>query len=257
MSRVLLKYKLSNIHTKDSFLSAENWQRGFVLNRRAFSETSLLVDLFTEHSGRITVIAKGARGKRSPWKAVLQPFTPLLLRWVGRGGVKTLTKAEPAAIALPLSHTALFSGFYVNELISRVIEAETAYTDLFQHYLHCLTKLAIEERQVEPALREFEFHLLDILGYGIDFRHCAGSGQPVDENMTYRFREEKGFIASMIVDNLTFYGRDLIAFANKQFHDTDSLKAAKRFTRMALKPYLGNKPLKSRELFSQNILALK
>ena len=69
-------------------------QRGFVLHRRPYSETSLLVDLFTEETGRLTVIAKGARAKRSAWKSVLQPFTPLLLRWSGKGALKTLTKAE-------------------------------------------------------------------------------------------------------------------------------------------------------------------
>lgn len=235
----------------------ENWQRGFVLHRKAYSETSLLVDLFTEESGRLTVIAKGARAKRSSLKSVLQPFTPLLLRWTGKGELKTLTKAEPAAIALPLQHIALYSGFYVNELLSRVLEPETAYPQLFQNYLRCLTGLASNTQQVEPYLRHFEFELLHTLGYGVDFCHCAGSGKIVDENMTYRYREEKGFIASLIKDNLTFYGRDLLAFEAREFHDPATLQAAKRFTRMALKPYLGNKPLKSRELFTQYVLYQK
>ncbi|MGC7560212.1 DNA repair protein RecO [Pasteurella sp. PK-2025] len=235
----------------------ENWQRGFVLHRKAYSETSLLVDLFTEETGRLTVLAKGARTKRSNLKSVLQPFTPLLLRWSGRGAVKTLTKAEPAAIALPLQHTALYSGFYVNELVSRVLEPETAYPQLFQDYLRCLTGLACHNQQVEPYLRDFEFQLLHTLGYGVDFCHCAGSGEAVDENMTYRYREEKGFIASLIRDNLSFYGRELLAFEAREFHDPAVLQAAKRFTRLALKPYLGNKPLKSRELFTQYVLYQK
>ncbi|MGF7433289.1 DNA repair protein RecO [Pasteurella bettyae] len=235
----------------------ENLQRGFVLHRKPYSETSLLVDLFTEQTGRLTVLAKGARAKRSSLKSVLQPFTPLLLRWSGKGSLKTLTKVEPAALALPLQQTALFSGFYINELISRVIEHETSYPQLFQDYLHCLTSLALSQDYVEPALREFEFKLLQTLGYGVDFLHCAGSGEPVDPNMTYRYREEKGFIASLIKDNLTFYGRELLAFEQQQFNDTAVLQAAKRFTRIVLKPYLGNKPLKSRELFTQHILYLK
>ncbi|MDO4626130.1 MAG: DNA repair protein RecO [Pasteurellaceae bacterium] len=234
----------------------QHWQRGFVLHRKPYSETSLLVDLFTEYSGRISVIAKGARAKRSPWKSVLQPFTPLLLRWSGKSGLKTLTKAEPAALTLPLQQIALYSGFYLNELISRVLEPETEYPALFQDYLHCLMRLASDE-QVEPALRTFEFQLLKTLGYGIDFTHCAGSGLPVEAEMTYRYREEKGFIASLIKDNLTFYGRDLLAFEQRIFEQAETLQAAKRFTRIALKPYLGNKPLKSRELFSQHILYLR
>ena len=235
----------------------ENWQRGFVLHRRAYSETSLLVDIFTEDTGRLSLLAKGARARRSAWKSVLQPFTPLLLRWSGKSGLKILTKAEPAAITLPLQQTALYSGFYVNELICRVLEQETAQPQLFQDYLRCLTELAGTPLAVEPVLRRFEFQLLQSLGYGVDFLHCAGSGQPIDENMTYRYREEQGFMASLIKDNLTFYGRDLLAFEQRRFDDTTVLQAAKRFTRLALKPYLGSKPLKSRELFSQHILHLK
>lgn len=235
----------------------ENWQRGFVLHRRAYSETSLLVDVFTEDTGRLSLLAKGARSRRSAWKSVLQPFTPLLLRWSGKSGLKILTKAEPAAITLPLQQTALYSGFYVNELICRVLEQETAQPQLFQDYLRCLTELAGTPLAVEPVLRRFEFQLLQSLGYGVDFLHCAGSGQPIDENMTYRYREEQGFMASLIKDNLTFYGRDLLAFEQRRFDDSTVLQAAKRFTRLALKPYLGSKPLKSRELFSQHILHLK
>ncbi|OOF70840.1 DNA repair protein RecO [Rodentibacter caecimuris] len=227
-----------------------------MLHRRPYRETSLLVDLFTEQSGRLTVLAKGARAKRSGLKGILQPFTPLLVNWSGRGELKILTKADPAAITLPLQNVALYSGFYINELITRLIEPETANPQLFQDYLQCLTGLAIQSN-VEPALRLFEFKLLKTLGYGIDFLHCAGSGQPVEETMTYRYREEKGFIASLIQDNLTFYGKELIAFDTLNFSDEQTLKAAKRFTRLALKPYLGNKPLKSRELFTQHILFLK
>ncbi len=235
----------------------ENWQRGFVLHRKAYSETSLLAELFTEETGRLTVLAKGARAKRSALKGILQPFTPLLLCWSGRSELKTLTKVEPAAIALPLQQTALYSGFYVNELLCRVLEPETGYPHLFQDYLRCLTGLASAEHLIEPSLRHFEFQLLQTLGYGVDFCHCAGSGELVDENMTYRYREEKGFIASLIKDNLTFYGRELLAFDARQFHDSATLQAAKRFTRIALKQYLGNKPLKSRELFTQYMLYQK
>ena len=100
-------------------------------------------------------------------------------------------------------------------------------------------------------MRRFELALLSYLGYGVDFLHCAGSGEPVSDTMTYRYREEKGFIGSLVVDQLSFTGKQLKALASREFPDADTLKAAKRFTRLALKPYLGGKPLKSRELFRQ------
>lgn len=60
--------------------------------------------------------------------------------------------------------------------------------------------------------------------------------------MTYRYREEKGFIASLVIDNSTFTGHHLKALASREFPDVDTLRAAKRFTRIALKPYLeGNR----------------
>lgn len=195
-------------------------------------------------------------------KSLLQPFTPLLLRWAGRGDLKILTKVEAASLALPLTHAALYSAFYVNELIARVIETETAYPQLFQNYLNCLTALAIQQAPypdnlglniVEPALRKFEFQLLHTLGYGVDFLHCAGSGQAIDPQMSYQYRAEKGFIASLLKNNYTFYGDELLAFSTLAFNQKHILQAAKRFTRIALKPYLGSQPLKSRELF-QTIL---
>ncbi|QCR35263.1 DNA repair protein RecO [Nissabacter sp. SGAir0207] len=229
----------------------EGWQRAFVLHGRPYSETSLMLDLFTEGHGRVRVLAKGARSRRSNLKGALQPFTPLLVRWGGRGEVKTLRNAEPVSLALPLTGLMLYSGLYVNELLARVLEAESDCATLFFDYLNCIQSLAAGQGSPELALRRFELALLAHLGYGVDFLHCAGSGEPVSDEMTYRYREEKGFIASLVVDNRSFTGRQLRALAERDFPDADTLRAAKRFTRMALKPYLGGKPLKSRELFRQ------
>lgn len=227
----------------------EQWHRGFVLHRREYSETSLLVDFFTEDHGRITLLAKGARRPRSPLKAVLQPFTPLLLRWTGKGELKTLTKAESASLALPMNTYALYSGFYVNEILCRILENHTAYPELFQHYFSCMVKLASQSDQLEQTLRTFEFQLLQAVGYGLNFTHCAATGEPVDPKMTYQFYENEGFIASLLQNNQTFLGRDLLAFAELDFREKATQQAAKRFTRIALKRFLGSAPLKSRELF--------
>ncbi|BBG59435.1 MULTISPECIES: DNA repair protein RecO [Providencia] len=227
------------------------WQRAFVLHSRPYSETSLLLDFFTEGEGKIRLLAKGARRNRSPLRGCLQPFTPLLIRWGGKGEIKTLINADPVSLALPLSGTVLYSGLYLNELTARVLEFGTPYSALFFDYLSCLQVLAGSERTPESALRQFELALLSYLGYGVDFLHCAGSGEPVSDTMTYRYREEKGFIGSLVIDQFSFTGKQLKALASRDFPDADTLKAAKRFTRMALKPYLGGKPLKSRELFRQ------
>lgn len=234
----------------------DGWQRAFVLHSRPWSETSLMLDVFTEESGRVRLVAKGARSKRSNLKGALQPFTPLLVRFGGRGEVKTLRSAEAVSLALPLSGITLYSGLYVNELISRVLEHETRFSELFFDYLHCIQALAGASGSPEPALRRFE---LALLGHWLwrGFSPLRRSGEPVDDTMTYRYREEKGFIASLVIDNNTFTGHHLKALASREFPDVDTLRAAKRFTRIALKPYLGGKPLKSRELFRQFMPARK
>lgn len=79
-------------------MTIDQWQRAFVLHRREYSENSLLVEFFTEHHGRITLLAKGARRARSPLKAVLQPFTPLLLRWSGKGDLKNFNQSRTGCI---------------------------------------------------------------------------------------------------------------------------------------------------------------
>nr|WP_086940342.1 DNA repair protein RecO [Thaumasiovibrio occultus] len=226
----------------------EGLQRCFVLHSRPYSETSLILDLFTEHEGRLSIMAKGARGKRSPLKGALQPFTPLLAKWSGKGGMRTLRHAESITLGIPLQGVMLYSALYLNEIVVRVLEENTPYPHVFMDYLNALRELA-QSNNPEPALRRFELALLVELGYGVDFLHCAGSGEEVSDTMTYRFREQQGFTASLVKGPLTFTGRQLKAMADRRFESADQLQAAKQFTRMALKPYLGPKPLKSRELF--------
>ncbi|VEA45918.1 DNA recombination and repair protein RecO [Salmonella enterica subsp. arizonae] len=152
----------------------EGWQRAFVLHSRPWSETSLMLDVFTEESGRVRLVAKGARSKRSNLKGALQPFTPLLLRYSGRGEVKTLRSAEAVSLALPLNGITLYSGLYINELLSRVLEYETRFSELFFDYLNCIQALAGTTGSPEPVLRRFELALLGHLGLRREFHPLCG-----------------------------------------------------------------------------------
>ncbi|MFC0179432.1 DNA repair protein RecO [Thorsellia kenyensis] len=230
---------------------ASQWQRAFVLHGRPYSESSLIVSLFCEKQGAITAIAKGARTKRSAQKAYLQPFTPLLVKFLGKGEVKTLVAVEPISLTLPLSNTYLYSGIYLNELIQRVLESEVDCTLLYSEYLLAIQSLASQELSIEAVLRRFELILLKHLGYSVDFFHCAGSGQKIATDMTYIYYPEKGFVASMMNNKNVFLGQYILAMGHLDFLDKETLNCAKQFTRIALKPYVGSKPFKSRELFSQ------
>lgn len=237
-------------------MKSGNWQRAFILHRRPYSETSLLLDLFTENQGRMSLIAKGVCKKRSLLKGILQPFTPLLVQWSGRGGLKTLCNAEAISLPLPLTDRALYCGIYINELLSHLLQREIEFTQLFFDYLSCIQSLAIDDKAPEPALRRFELALLEHLGYGTDFLYSVENGDSIDENKTYLFQINRGFFAmptleeSRVSEQLQqFSGRNLKAFHLRDFSEEDNLKAAKRFTRLVLGFYLDGKRLKSQELF--------
>ncbi|MDF7669779.1 DNA repair protein RecO [Orbaceae bacterium ESL0721] len=226
----------------------ENWQRAFVLHTRNYTESSLLIDFFVETEGKVTVIARGARRKNSALKGILQLFTPLIIQYSGSGSLKILRQAEAISLTLPLSSTSLYSAFYLNELIHRVIVAEQDASKLFHHYLQSLQQLA-KQQPAENILRSFELALLEHLGYHVDFFHCAITGDEIIASMHYQYQPEKGFVSSLLQNSSSFLGEEVLSFGNRQFNNPTVLKAAKRFTRLALKPYVGSKPFKSRELF--------
>lgn len=102
-----------------------------------------------------------ACARRSPLKGCLQPPTPFLVHWGGRSEVKTL-RNEPISLALPLTGVMLYSGLYVNELLTRLLKYETNFSALFFDYLHCLQQLVAINSSPEPALRSFELSLLGL-----------------------------------------------------------------------------------------------
>jgi DNA repair protein RecO (recombination protein O) len=226
-----------------------NGQRALILHRFPYRETSLLLDMFTEQQGRIRLVARGARRQRSTLKGCLQIFTPLQIQWRGTGTLQTLQQAEALSLSLPLTGRALYSALYVNELLCRLLLPEISYETLFGQYLQTLCQLAASDGHYEPALRCFEFALLQALGYGVDFQHCAATGMEIRDQVRYRYKAEYGFVTAAVASEDSFSGQQLRALAAGQFADATTLRAAKIFSRLALKPYLGSRPLKSRELF--------
>lgn len=226
-------------------------QAAFVLHSRPYRETSQLVEVFCA-SGRVSLVARGSRRPRSPFRALLQPFMPLELAWQGSRSLKTLTAAEPQGTPVALREVALYSGLYLNELLYYLLEPDTAYPSLFTAYRQSLDWLARLEAP-EPVLRQFELLLLDELGYGVDFSCDAETGAAIEPEGLYLYLAESGFVRQPAAQPVRegFRGSDLQAMACRHFSDVQQLQAAKRFCRLALHPHLGNRPLKSRELFQQ------
>jgi DNA repair protein RecO (recombination protein O) len=141
-------------------------QPAYVLHSLAYRETSLVVELWTRELGKISVLAKGARRPHSALRTVLLGFQPLLVSVSGRGDVKTLTAAEWVGGHLPPEGEALFSAYYLNELLMRGLLRDDPHPHLFDNYALALARLA-SAMPVAPTVRQFELALLAELGYGL------------------------------------------------------------------------------------------
>ena len=182
--------------------------------------------------------------------ALLQPFTPVQCSWSGRSQLRTLTACEPLGPALRLSQRRIYSGLYMNELLMRLLQPEDPHRKLFDHYAAILSMLA-EEEDEEIPLRRFELVLLEELGYGFDLASDGLSGDAVAEESWYHYHEEHGLVQASrdAHDRLPSYrGADLVSLARGDFSGT-ARQCAKRLMRQALSAHLGDRPLKSRDLF--------
>ncbi|OGT58699.1 MAG: DNA repair protein RecO [Gammaproteobacteria bacterium RIFCSPHIGHO2_12_FULL_42_10] len=229
-----------------------NLQPAYVLHRRSFRETSFLVELFTIEYGRVTVMARGAHKAKSQVPGLLQSFMPLLVSWSGRGELTTLTRVEAKQYAVRLQGDCLFAGLYLNELLMRLLHKWDTHTELYKIY-----GKTIEILQTPPllqkTLRSFEKSLLEILGYGILSQSDRSIVQRFLPDQFYRFIPGSGFLLSETEETFSagpnvFSGKNLLAIAAEDWRDNSILSDAKRLTRFALAPLLGNQPVYSRTL---------
>lgn len=223
----------------------------YLLHSRAYRDTSAILEVFARDHGRVGVVAKGVRSQKSRLRGVLQPFVPLLLSWSGRGDLGTLTGAELNGRAAGLTGARLAAGFYLNELLLRLLRREDPHAALFQAYRAVLGAL-VESDDPEPPLRLFEKRLLEEIGYAPTLDH-DDELRPVEPAGWYQVQAEG------LPVRLTAYqegahvvrGASLLALANEQALDAAAAADAKRIMRLALRPHLGSRPLNSRELYRQ------
>lgn len=208
-------------------------RHAYVLHARAYKEKSRLLELWTLEQGRVAAVGRPA----------VPLFQPCLVDWRGKGGLKTLTVCEPAGLPRDLSGDALFAGFYLNELLVRLLPPDDPQPLLFAFYGEILAALAARD-MLEPWLRRFEKQLLAVIGYEVDFRRdCAA--EPLDPEACYQFQARQGFLR--VMDG--WPGRDLLAIAEDDYRAPPVRRAAKQILRAALAEPLGPHPLKSRELW--------
>lgn len=228
----------------------------WLLHSRPFRDTSLLLDFLTLEQGRVSAIARGARTQKGRGRSTLQPFMPLHITLAGKHELRTLHSVEAAAPGLQLQGERLFAGFYLNELLVKLLHGHETESELFRIYASTLAALATES-DVEPQLRCFELRLLHSLGYGLQFDHDADSGEALQTDAWYYLQVDGGFVRHLQVpaDDAdaqragVFNGAALLHMADLDFSHEQTRRQAKRLLRQVLQQHLGGKEITSRQLF--------
>lgn len=230
-------------------------QPAYILHRRPYRETSLLLELFSADHGRVGMIARGVRRGKGASQGLLQPFIPLSLSWTAKSDLVTLTGVEPRQSFAPLSGLGLISAFYVNELLLRLLHRHEPHEELFIAYELVLRRLAAVPEQQEWHLRLFEKALLQELGYGIILDHETDSGIPIQPHLRYKYLPQYGPVPfDSKQQGITVHGSTLLALQQENSFDSQILLEAKRLMRHELQSHLGDAPLRSRELFRDTML---
>jgi DNA repair protein RecO (recombination protein O) len=226
----------------------------FVLHAHPYSETSLLVESFTRSQGRLPWVAKGARRAGSALRGVVLAFQPLDATWSGRGEVRTLTRCEWQGGHPFLKGRALLCGFYLNELLLRLLPREDPHERLFDHYAEAVSRLAYDG-EPEPIMRAFERLLLQEIGYGLTLDREVETGAPIDPDMLYRYVPNRGLMRAMngaaAEEAAPIPGRVLLAIARDDYVEPATAQHAKQLMRLALGQRLDNRPLHSRSIFRE------
>lgn len=217
----------------------------FLIHRRAFKDSSLLLDFFTQAHGKIRLVGRGLRKSKTP----LQMFQYMKISFYGKGELKTLTTWEADDIPRHLQGEALILGIYANELIARLLQEQDPHPILFDVYKKFISQVSELQQQARRwSLRLFENNLLSELGYGCDLENDI-SGDKIVQEVYYEYQSQSGFVRSDIGKISGNTIQLMLSEDVLNVVDVEQLKLCRDFNRTRLKPLLGNKPLQSRSLF--------
>lgn len=165
----------------------------YVLHRYDWSESSLILEVFTRHHGRVALVAKGAKRPSSNFRPVLLPLQPLRLSFGGDAEIRTLKAAEWVGGHVMPTGEALLSGTYLNELLLRLLARDDAHAALFDAYAAAVQVLATPGTElVQPALRAFELLLLREVGVLPQLDVQTATLAPLDAAQAYVLVPEGG-----------------------------------------------------------------
>ena len=223
----------------------------FILHRRPYRETSLLLDVFSRDYGRLNMVARGVRRKGNQRSELIQPYQCLQIAWSGKGELMTLTNVEPDKPPYVLTGQNLLAGFYVNELLVRMLHLHESHPELFEIYENSLSRLASKNLQQQVVMRIFEKHLLLNTGYGLVLDHDVIQKTGIDAETEYFYQADRGPSVTRPDSNdfVKLSGKTLIALDHEELDNEITIREAKLLMRYILTGLLGARPLASRDLY--------
>ena len=232
----------------------DHTDNAFLIHSRPYTDSRMLVDIFSEKFGMISGVYRLPRYRKNmslPWQ-----FLPIYVRWTGRHALKTILNLEQLRSTAPLKGVALYCGFYINELLLRLLPKDEPHQKLYSIYSKTIEKLGLNHAlNNEICLRQFELTMLQELGYGLDLSvDCEGGEISYNENIYYIFEPEKGFVkirneGDSAPDAIS--GATIADMAIERFDAAQVRLSTKKICRKMINHLLGDTLLKSRELFRQ------
>ncbi len=220
----------------------------WLLHHRPFRDTSRILDIFSREHGRLSVVARGSRSAKSKLNGILRPFLPLQLSWVMCSDLGTLTGAEMGGPPMSLAGESLLSGYYVNELLLRLLHRHDPQPEIFDAYQGTIEALN-SNPEVAATLRNFEIEMLRLLGYALNLDHDTGTGAVLIADKRYEYRVEQGPVSVSERDGpMMFSGAELTAIGRREFSQPDTLRNAGRLLRHVIAWHLDGRELKSRKV---------
>lgn len=223
----------------------------YVLHTYPFRDTSVIVEAFTRDHGRIGLVARGARAARSPLRSALLAFQPLHLAWSGKGELRTLVRAECSGVLKPLTGLAMMCGYYVNELLLKLLHRDDPHEDLYPAYESTLAALA---ERTDPALtlRRFEIALLREIGYALVLDREAEGDATLRPDGLYAYVPERGPVALVASEPgqnaVELRGKTLLDMARDDFSDPVTAAQSKALMRWLIGHHLDHRPLHTRQM---------
>ena len=225
-----------------------------MLHQYNYRETSQILEVFTKNLGRLSIMAKGARRpQKKSGRLYIRPFQQYRFSWTGKSDLPTLVAAEEVAPSAELSGIAIYCGFYINELLMRMVHKHDPHERLYRIYDESMQRLA-SGRELEASLRLFEKYLLLESGYALNLEHEGGSANPLQAQTVYRYLPDQGAVPVTASEDASSYitvrGQTLIAYNNDQLDNPETLREIKQLMRNVIDHMLGFRPLASRRMFA-------